>query len=288
VTNAENGTRVTTNSTEVVDNEKQAVHDFWNASSCGEVYAEGDNEAEAYRRHAKTRYELEPYISEFARFDSVRGLDVLEIGVGLGADHQRLAEAGPQSLTGIDLTERAIAHTRKRFDSLGLQTTLQVDDAERLSFPIECFDVVYSWGVIHHSPDTERVVGEIHRVLRPGGVARVMIYHKWSVVGFLLWIRYALMRGKPGRSLAWLYSTYLESPGTKAYTRSEGARLFAAFRDVETKALLSFGDLLLGASGQRHQGPLLAIARMLWPRRLLRQLLGRGNFGLYLLIEARK
>lgn len=87
---------------------------------------------------------------------------------GLGADHQRFAEAGAV-LTGVDLTPHAIEMTRQRFKKLGLKSNLKVGDAECLNFPANSFDIVYSWGVIHHSPDTQKAVNEIFRVLKPGG-----------------------------------------------------------------------------------------------------------------------
>jgi ubiquinone/menaquinone biosynthesis C-methylase UbiE len=102
--------------------------------------------------------------------------------VGLGADHQRFAEVGAD-LYGIDLTERAVEHTRRRLAMFGLASHLFVGDAEALSFPDGYFDVVYSWGVLHHTPDTPKAVSEMYRVLKPGGTARIMLYHKWSLVG---------------------------------------------------------------------------------------------------------
>jgi ubiquinone/menaquinone biosynthesis C-methylase UbiE len=264
----------------------QEVRDFWERGSCGEAYAAGETMREQLETQAAARYALEPFIHEFAAFPSAHGRDVLEIGVGMGADHLEWAKAEPRSLTGIDLTERAVEHTRRRLALWGLRSDLFVGDAERLPFPDDSFDVVYSWGVLHHSPRTDVAVAEVLRVLRPGGVARVMIYQKHSVVGWLLWLRYALLAGRPGRSLGEIYAEHLESPGTKAYTRAEAARLFAKFRDFNARIELSCGDLMEGAAGQRHRGPLLALARRLWPRRLVRGLLKRR--GLFLLIEAKK
>src|SRR5688572_14500341 len=94
--------------------EKKQVHDFWNDASCGERLYLGGEAPEHYDEHARERYRLEPYILEFADFASARGKRALEIGVGLGADHERLARAGA-ILSGIDLTERAVEHTRRRF-----------------------------------------------------------------------------------------------------------------------------------------------------------------------------
>ena len=93
---------------------KDHVRDFWDRASCGEVYATGDSERAAYEQHRKVRYELEPYLFDFARFADGAGKDVLEIGVGMGADHLEWAKSGPLSLTGVDLTPRAIEHTQRR------------------------------------------------------------------------------------------------------------------------------------------------------------------------------
>jgi SAM-dependent methyltransferase len=265
--------------------DKQLVHDYWNSASCGEeLYLRGLDGA-SYRAQASERYRLEPYIPAFAHFGGVAGKQVLEIGVGLGADHQRFAEAGA-ILYGIDLTERAVAHTDRRLSTFGLRSRLQVADAERLPFDDGVFDLVYSWGVLHHSPDTKAAISEVRRVLRPGGEARVMIYHTWSLVGIMLWVRYALMTARPWLSLRAVYARYLESPGTKAYSIPQARRLFDGFADVQISTVLSHGDLLESLAGQRHQGAILSIARRIWPRELVRRFL--PGMGLFMLIVARK
>ncbi|MEJ0034109.1 MAG: class I SAM-dependent methyltransferase [Bacteroidota bacterium] len=266
-----------------IQEEKQAVKDFWNDASCGEIlYLKGETEIDSYNNQLKIRYELEPFIIPFAEFTKQRGKKMLEIGVGLGADHQMFAMNGA-NLHGIDLTERAIERTRTRLELLGLKSQLQVGDAENLPFKDEEFDFVYSWGVIHHSPNTPRAVEEIHRVLRKNGQARVMIYHTYSMIGYMLWVRYALMKLRPFTSLATLYSKYLESPGTKAYTVKEAAKMFHMFQDVKIDTVLTHGDLLTSQAGQRHQGPLLDLARKLVPRGLVRRLLPKH--GLFMLIR---
>jgi ubiquinone/menaquinone biosynthesis C-methylase UbiE len=264
---------------------KGAVRDFWEQAACGEqLYLQGLG-TDDYLDQARQRYVLEPYIEKFADFAAWGGKRVLEIGVGLGADHQGFALAGAH-LSGIDLTERAVALTRHRLALFGLQSELSLGDAENLSYGDGEFDLVYSWGVIHHTPNTPRAVEEIHRVLRPGGTARVMIYHKWSLVGYMLWARYALARLRPWLTLSHVYSRYLESPGTKAYSVPEAKRMFARFSSVRTQVVLTHGDLLESAAGQRHRGMLLTLARRLWPRALLRRL--APGQGLFMLIEATK
>ncbi|MEB3330046.1 MAG: class I SAM-dependent methyltransferase [Candidatus Sericytochromatia bacterium] len=264
---------------------KREVQAFWNQASCGEALYLVSSDREGYEAQARQRYALEPYIPAFAGFEGSHGKDVLEIGVGLGADHQRFAEAGAR-LVGIDLTPRAIEHTRARLTAFGLTSRLEVGDAECLPFPDGSFDVVYAWGVLHHSPDTSRAIQEVWRVLRPGGEARVMVYHTWSLVGLMLWLRYALLRLRPWLSLRDIYARHLESPGTKAYTRAEARQLFAAFRDVRIQTVLTHGDLLTSAAGQRHRGPWLTVARAIWPRWLFRWLTPEA--GLFLMVQARR
>lgn len=265
---------------------KEQILQFWNRESCGTVYAQGSSEKEKYDTHTKARYELEPYLPVFAEFPSGAGKDILEIGVGMGADHVEWAKSRPKSLTGVDLTPLAVEHTTRRLSIYGLESKVQVADAENLPFDDDSFDLVYSWGVLHVSPDTQKTINEVHRVLRKGGLAKIMIYSKYSVVGYMLWLRYGLLRGKPFRSLDDIYWHHLESPGTKAYTIEQTERMFAKFSEAEIKPQLSFGDLLKGAVGQRHRGLILNLAKALWPRWLIKRFF--ANHGLYVLITARK
>ncbi len=263
---------------------KASVRRFWNRASCGEVYAQGDGFAQEMRQAERTRYQLEPYIPTFADFASGKERDVLEIGVGMGCDHLQWARAHPRRLCGIDLTPRAIALTGRHLGLHGFDSELQVGDAEALPYADASFDLVYSFGVLHHSPGTPRAIEEVCRVLRPGGTARIMIYHRASLTGLMLWARYALLAGRPLRSLDDIYAHHLESPGTKAYSVREANELFRSFSSVRVGVQLNHGDLLEGAVGQRHPGALLEAARKFWPREFIRRRL--QGLGLYLMIEA--
>jgi SAM-dependent methyltransferase len=264
---------------------KNSVRDFWDEAACGEVYATGDTLAEQFAAQARSRYTLEPYIHPFAGFDGA-GKEVLEVGVGMGADHVEWARSSPSRLVGIDSSSRAVDLTRQRLTLAGLRSELLLADAESLPFPEATFDLVYSWGVLHHTPDTEEAFRQVHRVLRSGGEARIMIYHRPSIVGVLLWMRYALLGGSPLRTLTDVYAHHLESPGTKGYTMEEGRRLVRQFTSVDVRVQLSFGDLLEGAVGQQHGGRALVVAKKFWPRSAIKKLL--PGCGLALLIRAIK
>lgn len=268
-----------------MNEDKKQVYDFWEHAACGEDLYLATTDRQGYQAQSDMRYCLEPFILDFADFPSARGRRILEIGVGLGADHQSFAEAGAE-LYGIDLTERAVDHTQQRLQAFGFQSNLAVGDAESLNFPDESFDLVYSWGVLHHSPDTPQAIAEVHRVLKRGGGAKIMIYHKWSIVGLMLWVRYALFALKPWCSLRTIYAAHLESPGTKAYSVGETQQLFSQFTEVRIRTVLTHGDLLDSGAGQRHQGRLLNLVRKIWPRELIRRLFPKA--GLFMLIEARK
>jgi len=265
--------------------EKSEVHEFWDQAACGEDLYLDSNDRHGFAKQSFTRYALEPYIYEFAEFEKSKNQKILEIGVGLGADHQKFVEAGAIAF-GIDITARAIEFSKSRMKCFGLKSSLSIGDAENLQFDDASFDIIYSWGVIHHSPDTKRAIDEIYRVLKTDGVAKIMIYHKWSMVGLMLWLRYGLLRLKPIERLDVIYSKYLESPGTKAYSVSDARKLFDSFNEVEISTVLTHGDLLQSGAGQRHPGKLLNLARKIWPRKLIRLIFPWA--GLYMLIKAVK
>jgi ubiquinone/menaquinone biosynthesis C-methylase UbiE len=266
---------------------KRATRDFFQRASCGEIYARGTTQVARFEAQRTARYHYEPYIFEFARFHEGRDRDILEVGVGMGADHLEWANAKPRTLTGVDLTPRAIHFTRERLALYGFSSNLMVTDAESLPFDTSSFDLVYSWGVLHATPDTPQAIREVHRVLRPGGIARVMVYHTYSMVGYMLWLRYGFLAFRPFRSLADIYAQHLENPGTKAYRVEDVGSLFRDFsRILSVRTMLTSSDLLKGECGQQHRGWVLALAKRLWPRWFIRRFL-RGH-GLWLMIEAIK
>jgi SAM-dependent methyltransferase len=261
------------------EEQKDEVRAFWNSDPCGTRYLEGKDDFEA---HSRARYFLEPFIFDFADFKNSRGLKVLEIGVGMGADYLEWLKAGAQA-TGVDFSSNSIERARQRCELAGQRCDLRVADAEHLPFPDNSFDVVYSYGVMHHSPDTQQCVREAWRVLKAGGQARIMVYHHPSLTGLMLWLRYGLLRGKSLRQSVY---DHLESPGTKTCARSEAATLMGGFRDVKMHVVFSPGDLLLHQPSARFQSWFYGMVWRFYPRWLLRKF--ARKWGLFLLITATK
>ncbi|MGA6981103.1 MAG: class I SAM-dependent methyltransferase [Candidatus Sulfotelmatobacter sp.] len=258
---------------------KEKVRDFWNSDPCGTRYLE---DADNFAAHARARYALEPYIFRFAQFPSAAGARVLEIGVGMGADYLEWLKAGALA-TGIDLSPSSADQARRRCELAGYKPDLQVSDAENLSFSNDTFDLVYSYGVMHHSVDVQRCVNEAWRVLKPGGEARIMLYHHPSLTGFMLWLRFGVLRNKSLRQTVY---ERLESPGTQSFSRAEVREMMKDFENIRMEQVFSPGDLLLHTPSSRFNGFLYRMAWSLYPRFIARLLCRR--MGLFLLISARK
>ena len=234
---------------------KDAVRAHWEQDPCGAKLADHEQgTAEFFADVERTRNELEPFIPAFAEFERWRGKDMLEVGVGLGSDFIRFVRAGAVA-HGVDLTQAAVELVERRLALEHLSADVRVGDAESLPFADESFDLVYSWGVLHHTPDTRGALEEVRRVLRPGGETRIMLYSRRSWVAFGVWLKYGLGRGRPQRSFASLLADHMESPGTKAYTRRELDELFAGFRDVRYTRYVTPYDGRVAGPLARLAGP---------------------------------
>jgi ubiquinone/menaquinone biosynthesis C-methylase UbiE len=186
---------------------KERVRAFWQAHPCGTKFTDAEQGSRLFfQRVEEHRYRTEWHIPSAAGFDNSQGRSVLEIGCGLGTDGARFASAGA-IYTGVDLTEAAIDLARRRFAFENLPGEFRVADAERLEFPDDSFDIVYSHGVLHHTPDTHAAIREVHRVLKPGGRAVVMLYHRDSYnyrvnIGVLRRMGAQLLKSEAGLKLA--------------------------------------------------------------------------------------
>jgi ubiquinone/menaquinone biosynthesis C-methylase UbiE len=236
---------------------KDEVRTFWSRAPCGSWDATApEGTREYYDQIEARRYELEPFIHRYAAFEQAAGLEVLEIGVGVGSDHVQFARAGAR-LHGIDLTERGVDLVRRRLALEDLASDLQVADAESLPFPDDSFDVVYSWGVLHHTPDTARALSEAVRVLRPGGRLCVMVYARHAWVSYGLWLRNGPLSRRPFRSIADVLYHHMESLGTKGYTKRELTRLLPGVDSLRIEKVATPYDIEYAGGLARLTGPQL-------------------------------
>lgn len=151
----------------------------WNANPCGAVSTK-QYDADFFSRVEADRYRQQYWQHDFFDYASFRGGKVLEIGVGLGTDLKQFARHGAEC-HGVDITDRHLQLTRENFALEGFQVDLRKADATSLPFEDAIFDCVYSFGVIHHIPEVERVLAEAKRVLKPGGVLQIAVYHRYSI-----------------------------------------------------------------------------------------------------------
>ncbi len=170
---------------------KKEVQSYWNGRPCGAKFARDEpGTHEFFRAVEQHRYRLEPHILEMAAFGETKGKSVLEIGCGLGTDGAQFSQAGARYV-GIDLSAASVNLAKQNLEQRGLPANCFVSDAEALPFADGSFDVVYSHGVLHHTPNLPAAVAEVYRVLRPGGRAIVMMYHRASLnyYGGILFLR---------------------------------------------------------------------------------------------------
>lgn len=207
---------------------KNEVRTYWNQASCGTEFIEQTKYSREYFHDIENfRFTIEPEIFSFAQFTRFHNKKVLEVGVGAGTDFIQWARAGAYAY-GIDLTQEAVDNTQRRLAQEGLRAyDLQVADAEYIPYPDNTFDLVYSWGVIHHSPDTQRCLQEIVRVTKPGGTIKIMIYNRYSLFALYRYLICALFKGKPFQTLSTVLFNHQESMGTKAFSRNEVLAMIA-------------------------------------------------------------
>lgn len=269
---------------------KKAVKKYWEDEVCGSRYGLSEDRISWFQEIEYSRYTLEPHIPGFADFKGYQGKRVLEIGLGTGTDFINWIRNGALA-TGIDFSWSSINMVKQRLFVEGINPNcfgLFLADAEELPFKDKTFDLVYAWGVLHHTPNIELALKEIYRVLKPAGIIKAMVYHISSWTGWMLWFRFCLLRLRPLVSVRQAIFKYLESPGTKAYTLPEARRLFeeVEFQEVELTPRLGPGDLLKISLSKRYQSFIYKVFQLIYPRWLVR-LLG-DHFGLELLIQAKK
>jgi ubiquinone/menaquinone biosynthesis C-methylase UbiE len=175
-------------------------------------------------------------------FNSLKHKDVLEIGVGSGSHAQLLAHYS-KSFTGIDITDYAVANTSTRMKCFGYDANILRKDAEQTNFADDTFDFIWSWGVIHHSSNTKKILAEMSRILKPDGLAIVMVYHRsffsyYIITGLIRGILMGdLMRKK---SIHQIQQSWTDGAIARYYSIPEWKGLCSKFFNIED--ILIFGS----------------------------------------------
>jgi 2-polyprenyl-3-methyl-5-hydroxy-6-metoxy-1,4-benzoquinol methylase len=204
----------------------ERVKEFWDRRPCNIRHSPKPVGTREYFDEVEARkYFVEPHIPRFAEFPRWKGKKVLEIGCGIGTDTINFARHGAW-VTAVELSERSLEIAQKRAEVYGLSDRIRfyLGNAEELSrfVPVEPYDLIYSFGVIHHTPHPERVITEMRHYARSGTTVKVMVYHRYSWK--VLWILLTYGKGQFWR-LAELVAQYSEAqtgcPVTYTFTKRE-------------------------------------------------------------------
>ncbi len=200
------------------------VRNYWNTRPCNVRHSVSPVGTKEYFDEVEARrYANEPHNYTFPQFDRWKDKKVLEIGCGIGTDAVNFARAGAV-YTGIDLSAESIKLAKQRFDVFGLTGELFEANAEELNNvfdPHEKFDLIYSFGVIHHAPKPEKIVSHLPDLLATGGEIRAMLYAKTSWKNILINANWDQPEAQDN------------CPQAVTYTQQEAKELFGAFSDVQ-------------------------------------------------------
>jgi ubiquinone/menaquinone biosynthesis C-methylase UbiE len=210
----------------------ETVRSFWQSHINNEYYTDEQRASDAYFREIEDRrYQTHYHLPElFASMDGA-GRKLLEVGCGIGVDSIQLAKRGFE-VTAVDLTPNALEVAGQFAAHRAVDVDFRLGNAEGLDFADSTFDVVYSFGVLHHTPDIESSISEVHRVLKPGGVAYVMLYHRDSLVNLAhraLRLPYESPRDRKDHC-----------PVVYTFSRRGVRKLFRDFRDVKVTSEYPF------------------------------------------------
>ena len=276
-----------------MSNQKE-VNSYWEKEVCGTRRNNQTNhEKNNYNYIKNNRYKVEGFIKKFLFDESLKDKKLLEIGVGAGTDFiESLKEKA--YCYGIDVTEAAILETKKNIN-YGIKDKdynlefLEQSNAENLPFDDNQFDIVYSWGVLHHAKNTMQCLSEAVRVLKPDGILKIMVYSNFSSTGLMLWFVHGFLKFKLFKSQEEIIYKYLESPGTKSYSKREFKKILEGF-SLEIKSINKYagaGDLLLMPPSEKYNNSIIfRLAKKLIPRFLIKKF--ENRFGLFLAVKAIK
>lgn len=215
----------------------ETVKDYWNNRPCNIRHSNKEiGSIEYFNEVEKRKYFVEPHIPGFADFDRWRGRKVLEIGCGIGTDTINFARAGAH-VTAVDLSQESLNVAQKRAEVFNLKINFYQCNIEELSkrVPVEEYDLVYSFGVIHHTPHPEKAIEEIKKYMGMNSSFKIMVYNENSWKVFWIIMRYGFGQFWKKKQLTAKYSeAQTGCPVTFTYTKRSVKELVSGFeiRDV--------------------------------------------------------
>lgn len=216
----------------------QIVKEYWNRRPCNIRHSSKPVGTRLYFDEVEARkYFVEPHIPVFAQFERWKGKKVLEIGCGIGTDSINFARAGAE-LTIVELSKESLSVCKKRFEVYDLNARFYIGNAEEMDsfLPVEPYDLIYSFGVIHHTPHPDRVFDQIKKYCTSETELRIMLYSKWSWKVFWIILKH-------GGGVFWradeLVKAYSEAqtgcPVTYYYTFRDICRIMSGFEIIEMR-----------------------------------------------------
>jgi len=210
-----------------------AVKEYWNSRPCNYRHSLAPVGTREYFDDVEARkYKVEPHIPAFADFAKYKGKRVLEVGCGLGTESVNFARAGAQ-VTSVDLSDESLQLCKKRFEVFGLTANFFSGNAEELASFLPAgsqFDLIWSFGVIHHTPHPEKCVEQFKKLLAPGGELKIMVYSKVSYKLFFLMRETGVWDfGKMDKLIATYSEAQTGCPVTYTYTFEECHDLLKGF-----------------------------------------------------------
>jgi len=216
----------------------EVVKKFWNDRHCNIKHSNKEiGSKEYFDEVEKRKYFIEPHIPTFAEFGNCKGKKVLEIGCGIGTDSINFVKNGA-SLTCVELSEESLKICKNRFDKYGLKANFYLCNAENLSsvVPVEKYDLIYSFGVIHHSPNPENVLSEIKKYMDQKSEARIMLYSKFSWKTFEFFLRKGYkFNFNLNKTIQYYAEAQLGCPVAYVYSYKDIKKLLNNFEIIEIK-----------------------------------------------------
>ena len=204
------------------------IINYWNKRPCNIRHSSCEvGTKEYFEQVEKRKYFVESHIPGFAEFDKWTGKKVLEIGCGIGTDAVNFARNGAE-YTGIELSDASLLITKQRFELFQLKGRFFNVDAQNYDELLASlggddgdFDLIYSFGVIHHSPDPQKIIDNCLQLLKPGGTLKIMVYAEHS------WKKIMIDRGLDQ------YEAQSECPVAFTYTNDQIYTMLSRFRNIQ-------------------------------------------------------